>query len=108
VLNSAALELGVLGGPEDVRDNADGSRDVLAEALGVVNRLFTLSVSIEEGTEILHLDLEGALGATALKSHMPKEVSRGIGVSVSAREPASIHTPTVAVWAHVCQARRYG
>jgi hypothetical protein len=55
-------------------------RDVLAEALGVVNRLLTRSVRIEVGTEILHLDLEGMLGATAsaLESHVLEEVGGAI------------------------------
>jgi hypothetical protein len=76
-LNGAALELGVL---EDVGDDVDGLRDVLAEALGVVNRLLTRSVRIEVSAEILHLDLEGMLGATAsaLESHMLEEVGRAI------------------------------
>jgi hypothetical protein len=77
VLNGAALELGVL---EDVEDDVDSLWDVLAEALGIVNCLLARSVCIEVGTRILHLDLEGMLGATAsaLESHMFEEVGRAI------------------------------
>jgi hypothetical protein len=76
-LNGTALELGVL---EDIGDDVDGLRDVLTEALGVVDRLLMRSVCIEVSAEILHLDLEGMLGATAsaLEGHMLKEVGRTI------------------------------
>jgi hypothetical protein len=77
VLNGTALELGVL---EDIGDDVDGLQDVLTEALGIVDRLLTRSVHIEVSAEILHLDLEGMLGATAsaLEGHMLEEVGRTI------------------------------
>jgi hypothetical protein len=55
-------------------------RDVLAEALGIVNHLLTRSVRIEVSTEILHLDLEGMLEVTtsALESHVLGESERGV------------------------------
>jgi hypothetical protein len=76
-LNGAALELGVL---EDIGDDVNGLRDVLMEALGVVDHLLMRSVRIEVSAEILHLDLEGMLGATAsaLEGHMLEEVGRTI------------------------------
>ena len=78
MLNGTAFELGVL---EDVGDDVDSLRDVLAEALRVVNCLLTRSVRIEVGAEILHFDLEGMLGVTAniLESHMLKEVGHATG-----------------------------
>jgi hypothetical protein len=45
---------------EDVGDDVDGLWDVLAEALGVVNRLFTRSVHIEVGAEILSTSISRA------------------------------------------------
>ena len=65
---------------ENVRDDVNCLRDVLAEALGVVHRLLTRSVCIEVGAEILYLELEGMLGATAsaLEGHMLEEVGRAI------------------------------
>lgn len=76
-LDGATFELGVL---EDVGDNVDGLRDVLAEALGVVDRLLARSVRIEVSPKILHLELEGVLGAAAstLESHMLEEVGRAV------------------------------
>jgi len=76
-LNGTSFELGVL---EDVGDDVDGLRDILAEALGVVNRLLTRSVRIEMCADILHFNLKGMLGTTAgaLESHMLEEVGRAI------------------------------
>jgi hypothetical protein len=76
-LNGTALELGVL---EDIGDDVDGLRDVLTEALGIVDHLLTRSVRIEVSAKILHLDLEGMLEATAsaLEGHMLEEVGRTI------------------------------
>jgi RNAse (barnase) inhibitor barstar len=76
-LNGAALKLGVL---EDIGDDVDSLWDVLMEALGVVDRLLMQSVRIEVSAEILHLDLEGMLGATAsaLEGHMLEEVGQTI------------------------------
>jgi hypothetical protein len=69
--------------------------DVLAEALGVVNRLLTRSVRIKVGAEILHLDLKGMLGATAsaLESHMFEEVGCAIRrIRLGARASVYPHT----------------
>ena len=71
--NGAAFELGVL---KDVGDDVDGLRNVLAEALGVVHRLFARGVRIEVRAKILHFNLERMLRATAgaFESHMLEEV----------------------------------
>jgi hypothetical protein len=73
----ALLELGVL---EDVRDDVNSLWDLLAKDLGVINHLLAQSVRIEVGTEILHLDLEGVMGATAsaLESHVAKIVAASV------------------------------
>ena len=91
-LDGGALELGVL---EDVRDDIDGLRDVLAEALGVVDGLLARGVRIEVCAEVLHLELEGVLGATAgaLESHMLEEVGGAVGrVRLCARASVYPHT----------------
>ena len=74
--------MGALGVLEDVRDNVDSSTDVLAEALGVVDGLFTGSVSVEVGTEILDLNLECVLTPTVgtLEGHMLQEVCGTAGL----------------------------
>ena len=77
-LDGATFELGVL---EDVGDDVNGLWDVLAEALGIVDGLFTRGVRIKMSAEVLHLELEGMLRATAstLESHMFEEVGGAIG-----------------------------
>ena len=90
-LDGAAFELRVL---EDVGDDVDGLRDVLAEALGVVDRLLARSVRIEVRAKVLHLELEGMLGATAgpLESHMLEEMRCAIGrVRLGARASVYPH-----------------
>lgn len=52
MLNGAALEL-----LEDVGDGVDGLRDVLVEALSVVNRVFKRSVRIGVGAETLCISI---------------------------------------------------
>jgi hypothetical protein len=68
-LDCAAFELGVL---EDVRDDVDGLRDILAEALGIVDGLLGRGVHVEVGTEVLHFEFECMLGMTAgaLEGHL--------------------------------------
>src|SRR6267142_3488794 len=77
-LDGTAFELGVL---KDVGDDVDGLGDVLAEGLGIVDRLLMRGVHIEVCTEVLHLELEGMLGAmaSALEGHMLEEVGSAIG-----------------------------
>jgi len=78
LLDGTAFKLGVL---EDVRDDVDGLGDILAEGLGVVDRLLAQGVCIEVCAEVLHLKLEGVLGAMAgaLEGHMLEEVGGAIG-----------------------------
>ena len=72
-LDSAAFELRVL---QDVRDDVDGLRDILAETLGVVDGLLARGVGVEVRAEVLHFELECVLGTTAgaLEGHMFEEV----------------------------------
>jgi hypothetical protein len=76
--DGATFELGVL---EDVGDDVDRLGDVLAEALGVVDRLLARGVRIEVSAEILHFELERMLGAPAgaLECHVFEEVGRTVG-----------------------------
>jgi hypothetical protein len=53
--DGAALNLGIL---EDVGDDVDDLRDVLAETLGVVDCLLARGIRIEVCAKILHLYLE--------------------------------------------------
>jgi len=78
LLNGTTFELGVL---EDVGDDVDGLGDVLAEGLGIVDHLLMRGVRIEVCAEVLHLELEGVLGAmaSALEGHMLEEVGSAIG-----------------------------
>lgn len=104
-LDGAAFELRVL---EDVGDDVDGLRDVLAEALGVVDRLLARSVRIEVRAEVLHLELEGMLGATAgpLKSHMLEEMRCAIGrVRLGARASVYPHTDGRSLRMRMCLCR---
>ena len=87
-LDGAGLELGVL---EDVGDDVDGLRDVLAEALGVVDRLLARGVRVEVRAEVLHLELERMLRAAAgaLEGHVLEEV-RGAARRVRLRARAGV------------------
>jgi len=53
-LNRSILKLGVL---KYIADNVDGDRDVLAEALGVVNGLFTRGIRIQVSAKIFYFQL---------------------------------------------------
>lgn len=72
--NSATIELRVL---ENVADNIDRLRNILAEALGIVDSLLPRGIGIEVGTKILNLQLQRVLGTvlSTLESHMLEEVS---------------------------------
>ena len=80
---------------ENVGDDVDGLGDVLAEALRIVHRLLARGIRIEVSAEILHLELEGVLGATAcaLESHVLEEVGGAVGrVRLGARTSVYPHT----------------
>lgn len=62
---------------ENVADNIDRLRNILAEALGIVDSLLPRGIGIEVGTKILNLQLQRVLGTvlSTLESHMLEEVS---------------------------------
>ena len=76
-LNSRILKFGVL---EYVADDIDGDWDVLAEALGVVNGLFTRGIRVQVCTKIFHFQLERVLvsATCSFESHMFQKVGRPI------------------------------
>jgi len=77
-LNRTALELGVL---KDVRNDVNGLRHILAEALGIIDSLLSRGIRVEMCTKVLHLKFQSMLCATigALKSHVLEEMSSAIG-----------------------------
>jgi hypothetical protein len=104
-LDGGALQLGVL---EDVRDDVDGLRDVLAEALGVVDGLLARGVRVEVGAEVLHFEFECMLGATAgaLEGHVFEEVGGAVGrVRLGARASIYPHTDSrgLCMWMCFCR-----
>ena len=70
-----------LGALEDIADDVDRLRDILLEALGVVDGLLPRCVSVEVGTNVLDLKLQSVLGTTAgtLEGHVLEEVGSSVG-----------------------------
>lgn len=86
------VQLGVL---KDVADNVNSLRHILLEALGIVDSLFSRCVGVEMGTNVLNLELQSVLGATAgtLEGHVLKEVGGSVGC-ISLRPGTSIYPDT--------------
>ncbi len=103
--DGAAFKLRVL---EDVRDDVDSLRDVLAEALGIVNGLLARGVRVEMSTEVLDFKFECMLGTTAgaLESHMFEEVSSAAGrVRLCARARIYPYTDSRSLCMRMCFCR---
>lgn len=117
-LNGGWLELGVL---QDVGEDVDGIRNVGVERLGVVDGVLSLlhcqyvrrhmccSADVAP-TEVYALrwppmfsisssSCDWLLFCVPLKAKCSRKCAVPFVRSVSARDPASIHTPTVDVWA---------
>ena len=83
-LDRVLFQLRVL---QNVRDDADGAGNVLLERLGVVDGLFTRSVGVQVGTNVLDLELESSLGSVlgsleghVLRGSFGKNVSEGLAI----------------------------
>ena len=90
--NGRRVKLGVL---KDITDDINGLGDVLLEALGVVDGLFSGRVSVEVGTNVFDLELQSVLGTTArtLEGHVLEEMSGSIG-GIGLRPGTSIYPDT--------------
>lgn len=53
-LNRSILKLGVL---KYIADDVNGNRDILAEALGIVNSLFTRGICIQMSAKVFYFQL---------------------------------------------------
>jgi hypothetical protein len=91
-LYGARLELRVL---EDVGDDVHGLADVLAERLGVVDRLLPARVRVQVRAEVLDLQLKRVLRALAgaLEGHVLEEVGSAVRL-VRLRTRASVDPDT--------------
>ena len=90
--NGRRVKLGVL---KDITDNVDSLRDVLLEALGVVDGLFPRCVSVEVGTNVFNLEFQSVLGTAAgtLEGHVLEEMSGSVG-GIGLRPGTSIYPDT--------------
>ena len=87
--NGRCVKLGVL---KNITDYVDGLGNIILEAFGIVDSLFSRCVSVEMSTHVFNLELQSVLGATTgtLEGHVLEEMSRSVG-SISLRPGSSIY-----------------
>jgi hypothetical protein len=103
-LDCSGLKLRVL---QDIADDVNCGGHILAEALGIIDRLFARRIRIQVRADILNLEFESMLASPAspLKRHVFQKVSRSIcRIRLCSRACVYPHTDCscLGMWLRLC------